>query len=57
MKSETLNFPVNLGSTENVTINQLLDIVKQIAGVKLKQGLMQRELLSVFPDCSTGEEK
>jgi GDP-D-mannose 3',5'-epimerase len=29
--------PVNLGSSELVTINQLVDIVEQIAGVKLKR--------------------
>jgi serine/threonine protein kinase len=29
--------PVNLGSAEGVTINQLVDIVEQIAGVKLKR--------------------
>jgi nucleoside-diphosphate-sugar epimerase len=29
--------PVNLGSSELVTINQLVDIVEEIAGVKLKR--------------------
>ncbi|MGA8025937.1 MAG: NAD-dependent epimerase/dehydratase family protein, partial [Bryobacteraceae bacterium] len=29
--------PINLGSSELVTINQLVDIVEQIAGVKLKR--------------------
>ena len=29
--------PLNLGSSELVTINQLVDIVEQIAGVKLKR--------------------
>jgi GDP-D-mannose 3', 5'-epimerase len=29
--------PINLGSSEMVTINQLVDIVEQIAGVKLKR--------------------
>jgi nucleoside-diphosphate-sugar epimerase len=29
--------PLNLGSDELVTINQLVDIVEQIAGVKLKR--------------------
>ncbi len=34
MKSEILE-PLNLGSTEAVTINQLVDIVEEIAGIKL----------------------
>src|SRR5947209_12278734 len=29
--------PVNLGSTERVTINELVDIVEEIAGVKLQR--------------------
>jgi nucleoside-diphosphate-sugar epimerase len=29
--------PINLGSNELVTINQLVDIVEEIAGVKLKR--------------------
>ena len=29
--------PVNLGSSELVTINQLVDIVEEIAGVRLKR--------------------
>jgi len=29
--------PLNLGSSELVTINQLLDIVEEIAGLKLKR--------------------
>ena len=29
--------PLNLGSDESVTINQLVDIVEDIAGVKLKR--------------------
>jgi nucleoside-diphosphate-sugar epimerase len=29
--------PLNLGSAECVTINQLVDIVEEIAGVKLKR--------------------
>jgi GDP-D-mannose 3',5'-epimerase len=29
--------PINLGSTEAVSINQLVDIVEEIAGVKLKR--------------------
>jgi nucleoside-diphosphate-sugar epimerase len=37
MKSENIDSPINLGSTEKVTINELLDIVEGIAGVKLKR--------------------
>ena len=29
--------PINLGSSELVTINQLVDIVEEIAGIKLKR--------------------
>src|SRR5207245_7730697 len=29
--------PINLGSSELVTINQLVDVVEEIAGVKLKR--------------------
>ena len=29
--------PLNLGSDESVTINQLVDIVEEIAGIKLKR--------------------
>jgi nucleoside-diphosphate-sugar epimerase len=36
MHSEILE-PINLGSSEMVTINQLVDIVEDIAGVKLKR--------------------
>ncbi len=36
MHSDILE-PINLGSSELVTINQLVDIVEQIAGVKLKR--------------------
>jgi GDP-D-mannose 3', 5'-epimerase len=32
-----INFPINLGSSELVTINQLVDIVEDIAGVKLQR--------------------
>src|ERR671918_1323479 len=35
--SETWHDPINLGSSEGVTINQLVDIVEDIAGVKLKR--------------------
>ena len=32
-----VNFPINLGSAEMVSINQLVDMVEHIAGVKLKR--------------------
>jgi GDP-D-mannose 3', 5'-epimerase len=32
-----INYPINLGSSELVTIDQLVDIVEEIAGVKLKR--------------------
>jgi nucleoside-diphosphate-sugar epimerase len=32
-----IDYPINLGSSELVTINQLVDIVEQIAGVKLER--------------------
>jgi GDP-D-mannose 3', 5'-epimerase len=32
-----IGYPINLGSSELVTINQLVDIVEEIAGVKLKR--------------------
>jgi GDP-D-mannose 3', 5'-epimerase len=37
MHSDKTTFPINLGSTEKVSINQLVDIVEDIAGVKLKR--------------------
>jgi nucleoside-diphosphate-sugar epimerase len=37
MKSENITFPANLGSEEKASINQLVDIVKDIAGVNLKR--------------------
>ncbi len=37
MDSEILE-PINLGSSEAVSINQLVDIVEDIAGIKLKRG-------------------
>lgn len=37
MHSETLDVPINLGSNELVTINGLVDIVEDIAGVKLER--------------------
>lgn len=37
MRSEKVTFPINLGSAEKVSINQLVDIVEDIAGVKLKR--------------------
>jgi nucleoside-diphosphate-sugar epimerase len=33
--SDTWHDPINLGSSEGVTINQLVDIVEDIAGIKL----------------------
>jgi len=36
MKSEILE-PINLGSSEAVTINQLVDLTEEVAGVKLKR--------------------
>jgi nucleoside-diphosphate-sugar epimerase len=36
-ESETWHDPINLGSAEGVTINQLVDIVEDIAGIKLKR--------------------
>ena len=36
MNSEILE-PINLGSSEAVTVNQLVDIVEEIAGIKLKR--------------------
>ena len=35
LTSETIDFPVNLGSSEKVTINHLADVVEDIAGVTL----------------------
>ncbi|HEY1662608.1 MAG TPA: NAD-dependent epimerase/dehydratase family protein [Verrucomicrobiae bacterium] len=35
--SEKMTFPINLGSAEKVSINQLVDIVEDIAGIKLKR--------------------
>jgi GDP-D-mannose 3', 5'-epimerase len=32
-----INYPINLGSSELVTINQLVDIAEEIGGVKLKR--------------------
>src|SRR5208283_5233982 len=37
MHSANVTMPINLGSSEMVTINQLVDIVEKIAGVKLKR--------------------
>lgn len=35
--SENVTFPINLGSAEKVSINQLVDMVEDIAGIKLKR--------------------
>ena len=37
MRSENITFPINLGSEEKVSINQLVDLVESIAGTKLKR--------------------
>jgi GDP-D-mannose 3', 5'-epimerase len=37
MHSDKVTFPINLGSTEKFSNNQLVDIVEDIAGVKLKR--------------------
>lgn len=37
MHSEKVTFPINLGSDEKVSINQLVDIVESIAGIKLER--------------------
>ena len=37
MHSENVTMPINLGSNEMVTINQLVDIAEEIAGIKLKR--------------------
>jgi nucleoside-diphosphate-sugar epimerase len=37
MHSSNVTMPINLGSSEMVTINQLVDIVEGIAGIKLKR--------------------
>jgi nucleoside-diphosphate-sugar epimerase len=37
MDSDSITFPINLGSSEKVTINQLVDIVEDIAGVSLRR--------------------
>jgi GDP-D-mannose 3',5'-epimerase len=36
MASDAIAFPINLGSSEKVTINQLVDIVEGIAAMRLK---------------------
>ena len=37
LNSDQVTFPINLGSSEKVSINQLVDIVEDIAGIKLKR--------------------
>lgn len=37
MESEVVTMPINLGSSEMVTINQLVDMVEEIAGIKLER--------------------
>ncbi len=41
MNSDILE-PINLGSSEMVTINQLVDIVEDIAGIKLRAQVRSR---------------
>lgn len=36
--SNPVTFPINLGSNELVSINQLVDIVEEIAGIRLERG-------------------
>jgi GDP-D-mannose 3', 5'-epimerase len=36
-ESDVVTMPINLGSSEMVTINQLVDIVEEIAGIKLER--------------------
>jgi nucleoside-diphosphate-sugar epimerase len=37
MRSPDITIPINLGSAEKVSINQLVDIVESIAGIRLKR--------------------
>ncbi len=37
MESEAISAPINLGSSERVTINRLVDLVEEIAGVRLRR--------------------
>jgi GDP-D-mannose 3', 5'-epimerase len=37
MASDVVTMPINLGSSEMVTINQLVDVVEEIAGIKLER--------------------
>jgi nucleoside-diphosphate-sugar epimerase len=37
MESDRVTFPINLGSDEKVSINQLVDVVEDIAGIKLQR--------------------
>jgi len=37
MHSQTITFPINLGSAQKVSINRLVDIVEGIAGTRLKR--------------------
>jgi GDP-D-mannose 3', 5'-epimerase len=37
LNSENVTMPINLGSSEMVSINQLVDLVEEIAGVKLER--------------------
>jgi nucleoside-diphosphate-sugar epimerase len=35
--SDAITFPINVGSSEKVTINQLVDVVEEVAGVRLER--------------------
>ena len=37
LESDTVTFQINVGSSEKVSINQLVDIVEQVAGVRLER--------------------
>ncbi len=37
MRSDSITFPINLGSEEKVSINELVTLVEEIAGVRLKR--------------------
>ena len=37
MRNAAINFPINLGSPEKVSINQLVDVVEEIANIRLKR--------------------
>ena len=66
MASDSITFPINLGSSEKVTINQLVDIVEEIAGVEAQAALQpvrpqgrERPQQRQHPDlrCSAGSPR